>query len=292
MDTQELLRQLDVIKSNPNKEWLAGLEDRKLDEIDLHNKLRDEKVVTSSDKTTQDSLYGNVKFYRAAHLYIQFIEAWIQEHSRNKVFLDYACGNGGKTIRGAKAGAELAIGIDISDVSVQNAARIANEEGVSANTYFLQADCENTRLPSNSIDVIFAGGMLHHLDLSFAFHELRRILKPGGVVLAAEALAYNPLIQLYRNLTPAMRTKWEKDHILSYKEVAFAKRFFQVRNVRHWHLFSLFGVYVPAAMPLLDAIDRLVLRVPGLRLMSWMFTFEMYKANNAEQLLTRVPTLV
>lgn len=50
------------------------------------------------------------------------------------------------------------------------------------------------------------------------FDVLRRILKPNGVILAVEALDYNPMIKLYRIMTPEMRTEWEKAHILSYKD--------------------------------------------------------------------------
>ena len=38
-----------------------------------------------------------------------------------------------------------------------------------------------------------------------------------------EALSVNPLIQLYRNSTPEMRTEWEKNHILGPKDLKFAK---------------------------------------------------------------------
>ena len=79
------------------------------------------------------------------------------------VFLDYACGNGSNAIAAAKAGAKLSIGLDISDVSVQNCRRFATDAGVTSNSYFIQADAENTKLPDNSVDVIICSGMLHHL---------------------------------------------------------------------------------------------------------------------------------
>ena len=37
-----------------------------------------------------------------------------------------------------------------------------------------QGDCENTGLPNTCVDVILCCGMLHHLDLSYAFPEIRR----------------------------------------------------------------------------------------------------------------------
>jgi hypothetical protein len=123
--------------------------------------------------------------------------------------------------------------------------------------------------------------MLHHLDLSYAFPEMRRLLKPGGVVLGAEALSYNPLIKLYRRLTPQMRSKWEAVHILSYRELKFAKYFFEVRNIKHWTLVALVGFYVPVLLPLCRWIDSVLMALPGIKLMSWMFTFELHKPEKA-----------
>lgn len=33
-----------------------------------------------------------------------------------------------------------------------------------------------------------------------------------------------------------MRTDYEKNHILRFKDIGFAKRFFEVRNIRYWHI--------------------------------------------------------
>jgi hypothetical protein len=87
----------------------------------------------------------------------------------------------------------------------------------------------------------------------------------------------NPLIKLYRNLTPQMQTEWEKNHILSYRDIGFAKRFFDVREIKHWHLTSIAGAYWPSALPALNGIDRLCMQIPLLKRMSGMFTFELHK---------------
>ncbi|MDD5655542.1 MAG: class I SAM-dependent methyltransferase, partial [Candidatus Omnitrophica bacterium] len=180
-------------------------------------------------------------------------------------------------IKAAKAGAQLAIGLDISDISISNAQKNAGQLGLTDNTYFLQGDCEATGLPDDCLDVIVCSGMLHHLDLSYAFYELRRILKKGGVILVVEALDYNPMIKVYRYLTPQMRTEWEKSHILSYRDISFGKRFFEIRNVQHWHLCSIIGAYCPAALPLLNMADKFLLKLPLIKMLSWIFTFEMHK---------------
>jgi ubiquinone/menaquinone biosynthesis C-methylase UbiE len=276
MNNQTLRSELEKLDTIAD-EQLLQLAPRKLKELQFHDENRDRKVAHQLSKDAYKKLRGNEKFYSTVQLSSDYVDNWIRTHSKGKVFLDYACGNGSNAVKAAVAGADLALALDISSVSVQNARKLAREHGVAATTRFVQADCEHTGLPDECIDVCICSGMLHHLDLSYAFCELRRILKPGGVILAIEALDYNPLIKCYRLITPQMRTEWEKKHILSFRDIEFARRFFSVRAIMHWHLFSILGAYVPSAMPLLNEIDRLFLRIPLLRMMSWMLTFELHK---------------
>lgn len=277
MASQLLIERLELLKEKSNQQWLTDLEPRKLKELEFHNLHRDQDTLIDLPQDTYEKLYGNKRFYGTVELSSKYVQNWIKSNSPNRIVLDYACGNGGNAIAAARAGADLVIGIDISDISIQNARVFSEQQGTSQNTFFVQADCENTELPDKSIDVIICSGMLHHLDLSYALFELRRILKPGGVVLAVEALDYNPLIKLYRNRTPAMRTEWEKSHILSYKDLAFASRFFEIKNIKHWHLLSIAGVWVPHILTLLNAVDKIILNIPFIKMWSWMFTFEMHK---------------
>jgi ubiquinone/menaquinone biosynthesis C-methylase UbiE len=277
MTKQDLLYKLGELAQKSNDEWLFSLEERKLQELEFHNRDRDQDLIKSYDKDMFEKSHGNKKFYKTVQLSSSYVENWIKQHSKGKIFLDYASGNGLNAIKAAKAGAELAIGIDLSDISIKNARKFAKEGGVSDNTYFVMGDCENTGLPSNCIDVCICSGMLHHLDLRYAFCELRRILKPGGVILARESLDYNPLIRLYRKLTPQMRTEWEAAHILTYKDLEFAKGFFVINEIRHWHLFSILGAYMPFALPFLNLMDSFILKFPLIKKISWMLTFELQK---------------
>jgi len=270
-----LSQSLDRLAAIPDEEWLKSLDDRKRKELEFHDRDRDRQLIQTLDGDTYEKFYGNKKYYRATELSKAYVDSWIARHAPGKVFLDYACGNGANAIKAAKAGARLAIGIDISSISVRNARQDAEAAGVGDRCRFVQADAENTQLPDASMDVIVCSGMLHHLDLSFAFPELARILAVDGRLLAVEALDYNPLIKLYRNLTPDMRTEWEKAHILSLKDVRFAQEFFRLGEVRYWHILSIAGGKVPALLPMLKAIDRVVTRIPGIQLLAWIFTFEL-----------------
>jgi SAM-dependent methyltransferase len=208
---------MSIEQSNSADTWLDTLNERKRAELDFHNRSRDHDITATLPKDTYELLHGNKKYYSTVELSQAYADRWFKRHVPGNVFLDYACGEGTHAIEAAQMGAALSIGLDISDVSLRNARGAAEAVALGDRCVFVQGDCEYTGLPWGSIDVILCSGMLHHLDLSFAFPELRRILKPGGRVLAIEALDYNPIIKAYRLLTPSMRTDWEKRHILSLR---------------------------------------------------------------------------
>lgn len=262
------------IDRSKDHSWLAGLEKRKQEEATFHDQREDRRADGEVDLNKVGS---NKKYYKYTQASRNYSEAWIKTNAPGKIFLDYACGEGNATIAAAKAGAKLAIGIDISAESVAHATNSAKKNGVEANTFFIQADCEDTRFFNESVDLVYCCGMLHHLNLSYAFPEMRRIMKPGAKAYAYEALNYNPIIKLYRMLTPHLRTNWEKHHILSLKDVEFAKRFFEVRNIKYWNISVIAAPHLPLLAPALYALDGLLTRIPGLQLLAWIFTFEMIK---------------
>jgi len=276
-ELESIKKALQEIEQIPDEKWKSVLNDRKLKELEFHDAHRDRTQTEDMDEDTYEKFYANKKYYSATELSKNYVDDWISEHSKGKVFLDYACGNGFNAIKAAKAGAQLAIGIDISPISIENAKLDAAEQGVSENTYFVQADAEDTKLPDESVELIICSGMLHHLDLSCAFPELERILAPGGKILAVEALDYNPFIKLYRYLTPSMRTEWEKAHILSLKDVRYAKKYFDIGDIKYWHILSILSPHVRSLSKLLEVCDRILTKIPLVNLMAWIFTFELKK---------------
>lgn len=277
-DVARLKTRLAEIERISNEQWMASIEDRKKRELEFHDLHRDKSRMEAIDEDTYEKFYGNKKYYGATGLSKVYVDNWIGHNAKDKVFLDYACGNGGNAIKAAKAGAKLAIGIDISSASIENARHDAHVEGVTQNTRFLQADAENTLLPDDSIDTVICSGVLHHMELARAFTELRRILSPGGRILAVEALDYNPAIKLYRHLTPAMRTEWEKSHILSLADVEFAKEYFRIGEIHYWHITSILYPYLKPLLPLFNLLDGALTKIPLVRLMAWIFTFELVKS--------------
>jgi SAM-dependent methyltransferase len=259
--------------------WVGQLEERKQEEARFHDKDREGR----SDERESAEGARNRRFYEAAGPVQEELRRWLLTRTPGKVFLDYACGNGNVTLDAATAGAALAVGIDISAVSVDNAKETAAKTACADRTRFLQRDCENTGFPSSSFDACLCSGMLHHLDLTRAFPEIHRIMSPGGRVFCLEALAYNPVIQVYRNRTPELRTAWEAQHILSLREVRLAERWFKVENLKFHLLTAPLGTLLPkgrvrrTAVRLLHGIDTVLTRIPYLQLWSWQFSFELVK---------------
>ena len=259
--------------------WVEQLEERKREEAVFHDRDRAHDPARQQDA-------ANRRFYAATAPVESYVSEWTRRHVAGKVFLDYACGNGRNAIRAARQGAALAIGIDISEVSVENASRAAAAAGVGDRCVFLQRDCEDTGLPGAAIDVCVCSSMLHHLDLDRAYPELARILAPGGRILGHEALAYNPLIQLYRALTPKLRTAWEAKHILTLADVRKAERWFLVGEVRYFLMTSPVATLLPGgairrtALAVAHGVDFFLTRVPLLNRLSWQFTFELVNREN------------
>ena len=104
--TSELMKQLDQVDLIQDSEWQATLCDRKLKELEFHDKDRDEaRVKESVAQDTYEKFYGNKKYYNTVKRSTAYIDDWIAANTKGKVFLDYACGNGVHAIKAAKAGA-------------------------------------------------------------------------------------------------------------------------------------------------------------------------------------------
>jgi len=214
------------------------------------------------------------RFYSVARGSRRFVQGWVKERAKDKRVLDYGCGNGANAILAAQNGAS-AVGIDISPVSIKNCREDATAASVQQRTSFLVMDAESLTFDNDYFDIICASGVLHHLDIGNAYSELARVLKTDGELICVEPLAYNPVIQLYRKLTPHLRTPWEMGHILRKKDLDLAMRYFHKVEMRFFHLATLtaipfcrlrgFGI----VLTILEKVDALLLRLPMVRWFAW-----------------------
>ncbi len=129
----------------------------------------------------------------------------------HKVILDYGCGRGNDSLTYLEGGASKVYGIDISDAYIQGAQDNANRGGFSQDRFSFQVmDAHALLFEANTFDLVVGTGVLHHLHPEIALDEIWRVLKSGGRALFFEPLADNPLLRLFRFLTPQERTKDER----------------------------------------------------------------------------------
>lgn len=99
-----------------------------------------------------------------------------------KVVLDYGCGAGGKTLFYARQGPSLVVGADVS-LPVEKAVEYARTHNIELEFFLITVD-GRIPLPPSSCDVVINSSVLEHLpDPDKTFRELRRVLKPGGLLL-------------------------------------------------------------------------------------------------------------
>lgn len=101
------------------------------------------------------------------------------------VLLDFGCGPGNILMR-LHTGAPkfFLIGVDGSQAMIALAVKRIREEGLQNTIHFVQGDAKKICFPPNSLDVVISNSLVHHLfDPCPFWEEIRRVSKPGGIVL-------------------------------------------------------------------------------------------------------------
>jgi SAM-dependent methyltransferase len=76
-----------------------------------------------------------------------------------------------------------AVATDVSDGMLRALAGSAERLGLESRIQTVTCDAEALPFETDSFDLVFGHAVLHHIpDLTQAFREFRRVLKPGGVV--------------------------------------------------------------------------------------------------------------
>jgi SAM-dependent methyltransferase len=203
------------------------------------------------------------KYYAVAGESLSFYYASVRARCRGLRVLEYGSGRGASAVELAKAGARV-VSIDISPVAVAMSRTRAHGEQLSTVAFCLM-NAEALGFGNQTFDVITGKSVIHHLDLNCAFDEVARVLRPDGFAVFLEPMGHNPIINLYRRATPALRTADE--HPLTEGDLALARRYFTRVETRYFTLFPLFGVpfrRLPGfqtLMSLLASLDRVVFKV-------------------------------
>ena len=242
-----------------------NLTDQNIREKEFHNNLH------SSDNPRSQN-----KYYKALYnLYEDFLH-YLRNQSSNKDVLDFGCGNGVYSEKIINFNPSKLIAIDISEKAIE-VAKNKNNRKIN----FRVENCEDTKLSSNSFDIIYGVGILHHLSLDKAIKEIERLLKKGGSLIFIEPLGTNPLINLYRKFTPSSRSSDE--HPLSFNDLKNFRNLFSEVKVNYYGFFTLvfFPFYSSSKnskiFNFLSKMDKILFSLPFFKFLAWSILIEAKK---------------
>jgi SAM-dependent methyltransferase len=217
----------------------------------------------------------------------RFIRARFGDVS-GKRLLDLGAGAGEASLWFARRGARVSA-LDISAGQLEVLSAAARADGLEIETH--AGEAEQLPWPDATFDLVYGNGVLHHVDIERTIAEVRRVLRPGGQVAFIEPLPYNPAIWIYRRLAEGVRTPDERP--LSARQVRWVASqlggghrefwisalalfawFYLGERVspsqdRYWKKVIRDGSRYERMVRPLFALDAVLSRVPGVRMLAW-----------------------
>lgn len=157
-----------------------------------------------------------------------------------KHICEIGCGGGSLTRELATRGACVSA-LDISAEAVKVTQKI-NREFLPKQVNVQQMDACNLLYDDESFDLVVGMAILHHIDINKAAREVSRVLKPGGKAVFIEPLAHNPISNMWRRLSPSIRTSDEQP--LSHPEISEMGRHFSSVKHQEYALLTLLSSFV------------------------------------------------
>ena len=231
-----------------------------------------------------DRFSGEKDIRSVTHKYYSIVDSaknhyitLIKKYCNNRLLLEYGCGTGNASDRLIDSNAIIQ-GIDISQEAVAKASENAARKGYNAEYRVMNA--EELEYGDNHFNVVVGTGILHHLDLDRSYSEISRVLKTDGHAVFLEPLGHNPFINLYRFLTPKLRT--EDEHPLLMKDIQLAKKYFNDVDVAYFNLLTFFAIPLrntplyKSIYRILQSLEGSLLKViPFLKRYTWIVVIDM-----------------
>ena len=210
---------------------------------------------------------------------------------KGKRLLDVGCGLGEASVYFAMLGADVTSS-DLSQGMLDATSQLAKANGVSVKQHIASAE-EMQLSTEDKFDIIYAGNLLHHVDIEETIIRIKPHLRAGGVFISWDPLAYNTAINIYRSMAADVRTPDE--HPLRWGDIKLFHKHFETVETRYFWLTTLTIFLIMALVQLrnpnkerfwkvvvqegekwkwlykpLEKLDRLLLAIfPPLRLLCW-----------------------
>ncbi|KKR22180.1 MAG: Glycosyltransferase, group 2 family protein [Candidatus Moranbacteria bacterium GW2011_GWA2_39_41] len=124
------------------------------------------------------------EFNKGNEIYIEHLSRYIfaSQFVSNKIVLDIACGSGYGSDYLLKSGAEIVVGVDISEESIAYCKDKYNKDNLS----FIVGSAVKIPMEDNSVDIVVSFETIEHIGAEDQFifmQEIKRVLKKDGVLL-------------------------------------------------------------------------------------------------------------
>ena len=177
---------------------------------------------------------------------------------RGQAVLDAGCGSGRYLLHALRRGAMRATGVDLSPPMLERAAAELGSLHTGAQVSLLQGNLLALPVPDAQADLTICGLVVGHLDdLAQALAELRRVTRPGGILLCSDVHPIGHALGWRRDfksggLSYAVR---HTPHLYSHWHAACAGLGLRIEQV-------LEPMLDPADVPAGAHFDRMALEVP------------------------------
>jgi SAM-dependent methyltransferase len=232
-----------------------------------------------ADPSERDQAVG--RFYTLTQSVSQDYQQLLLQYSKAARVIEYGCGMGSSAFLLAQNGAELVTGIDISPVAIDIAKAELQAAPVSGAVEFRVMNAESLEFDADSVDLICGTGILHHLDIKKAIESVAKVLNADGSAVFMEPLGHSPLINLFRRLTPQVRT--DDEHPLLDDDLKLIQSYFAESEVRYYYLTTL-AVSLFVGFPgfhllrkTLESLDQQLFKVPFLKKQAWIVIIRLSK---------------
>lgn len=196
--------------------------------------------------------------------------------------LEIGCGNALEAVRRFEASGCTYVGVDISSEVIDDNMKKVADCGMKAEFFVDDANCLSA-VTGRSFDLIITEATLHHLDIPAALIAVDSVLSAGGVAVYWEPLGTNPVINLFRMLTPHLRSDDEKP--LDFKDLSLIRKAFPNSKFTFGCLASLICYpmsYFPFASrrllaslsKYLSRLDQVLCSIPLVRRFAWIVVIE------------------
>ncbi len=230
---------------------------------DLAKRVADEKSFHNNRFAQHTELQAASKYYLALENwyrdYFRLVTRWPSRH-----VLELGSGVESMALQIDHADFDFA-SIDISEEAIA----YAKSRTRLPQARFSVDDAHNTKFTGGAFDLVIGRGILHHLDIPLACAEIKRVLQPGGRIVFGEPLDCNVLINLYRKLTPKIRSQDERP--LSAEALALLRSHFGKLDITYYGFLTLGpSIFRRKSPRWLHGLDHFLLNTLGLgRFLAW-----------------------